>query len=118
MRATLNPFVEELKTYSASTTLVGTDDDTGGGAITPRSVDDELSDYEQQVASDGDVQYIERIRSSSSRSRRKKKKSSGAGDKSRAQTLARGKDTAHSDSAKRSSLDDSRPGYGGVDGMY
>lgn len=110
------PYIQELKTYTATTTLVGTDDEDG--PRTPRSVDEQLDDYEHSVASDNDdndVQTIQHIKVPRQR-RHRKASNSGATRKLLRQD---GRNTA-SDSAVRSSLDDSRPGYSGktVDNMY
>jgi hypothetical protein len=135
LHLTAQPFVREMAAYSHASVLVGTDDDENASPRNDRhqhratSTDDKLDEYEA-TASDGDVEYFERARkakppAAAAASRPKKKESSRSktlAKENGRKTLPKGGTgaaaTTRSDSAVRSSLDDSRPGYGGIDGMY
>lgn len=109
LHASAQPFVKEISAYNQATVLVGTDDDENASPREPPSDDKlEVSDL---TASDGEVEY-ERVRRMKGRPTKKK-------ELSRSKTLRKeDRKTSRSDSAVRSSLDDTRPGYGGIDGMY
>jgi len=108
-----DPFTKESTfngthlTYSSFKTLSGTDDE---GRDSPRSVEEQLDEYEEQT--EADVQNIVRVKSV--RPQRAKKVST-----SKTQTIRHvSRDNGSTGSGVRASLDDSRPGYSGADGMY
>lgn len=111
-----DPFARESSTfngtqlnYSSFKTLSGTDDE---GRDSPRSVEEQLDEYEAQT--EADVQHIVRVKGV--RPQRAKKVST-----SKTQTIrhvSRGDNGSTGSGGVRASLDDSRPGYSGADGMY
>lgn len=115
MRKGIDPFTKESTfnsgtqlNYSSFKTLSGTDDE---GRDSPRSVEEQLDAYEEQT--EADAQSIVRVKGA--RPQRAKKVST-----SKTQTIrhvSRG-DNGSTGSGVRASLDDSRPGRSGADGMY
>jgi len=98
-------------TYSSFKTLSGTDDEDRDS---PRSVDEQLDEYETQTGAD--VQNIVRVKGV--RSQRAKKVNGASSKTHTIRHVSRDNTGGSTGSGARASLDDSRPGYSGADGMY